>query len=216
VVYGAEDLDVINPEMASLRVPDQWIPISKRANFNDTIEICATVELANDDRAALRSLMRRSFDLRPADVPKSIEICEKHVFENSRFKETRRTWRIGLRGTKGKQRIPREYGAKTDEWQSAVAHPRGKLPRIWYFPNFLFELPERFALAAVLLDGDDEGKNRDCGTSLTSGLQWRVGVFSCLTSVVIHRPRKWSRCSTKTIGGTSSTRSSRLAKERHR
>ena len=98
--YGAEDLEVINPEMASLRVPDQWIPISKRANFNDTIQICAVVELSEEDRRALRTYMRREFGLRLSNLPKSIEICEKHDFENSRFKETHRTWRLFIRGTK--------------------------------------------------------------------------------------------------------------------
>src|SRR4051794_20417625 len=62
--YGAEDLQAINPEMASLRIPDQWIPVSQRANFNETIEICADVELSDEDRADLRAHMRREFGLR--------------------------------------------------------------------------------------------------------------------------------------------------------
>src|SRR3954468_10742622 len=90
--YGAEDLEVLNPEMASLRVPDQWIPISKRANFNDAIEICAVVQLSDDDRSALRIHMRDEFDFRLTRLPQSIEICERHVFENSRFERTDRTW----------------------------------------------------------------------------------------------------------------------------
>ena len=40
--YGAENLDVINPGMASLRDPERWIPILRRANFNDKIVIRAT------------------------------------------------------------------------------------------------------------------------------------------------------------------------------
>lgn len=31
--YGAEDLEVNNPEMASLRVRDRWIPISRRGDL---------------------------------------------------------------------------------------------------------------------------------------------------------------------------------------
>jgi hypothetical protein len=160
--YGAEDLEVINPEMASLRVPEQWIPISRRANFNDTIEICATVELSDEDRNALRAHMWRDFGLRLNQPPKSIRICEHHKFENSRFKETSRRWGFYIYGTKGKQRNRRTYGAKTEEWQSAVRFLTERLPRIWYFPNFLFELPERFSLAAqdLLAGGEEQAKDQ--------------------------------------------------------
>src|SRR6476469_5698841 len=48
--YGAENLDVINPALASLRDPEQWIPISRRANFNDSIRISASVSLSTDDK----------------------------------------------------------------------------------------------------------------------------------------------------------------------
>jgi hypothetical protein len=155
--YGAEDLEVINPEMASLRVPEQWIPISKRANFNDTIEICAVVELSHDDQSALRAHMRTAFGLRLSQLPKSISICERYLFENSRYKSTTRTWDFYIHGTKGQQRNPRVFRGKSPEWQDAVNHLKERLPRIWYFPNFLFELPERFSLAAQdAVAGDEE------------------------------------------------------------
>ena len=144
--YGAEDLEAINPEMASLRVPDQWIPIARRANFNDTIEICAVVALSEDDKKGLRSHMRRKFELKPIELPDAIEICEKHRFENSRFVETERIWSLDLVGTQGRQRNPRSFDSETPEWQGAVGYLKQELPRIWYFPNFLFELPERFTL----------------------------------------------------------------------
>jgi predicted ATP-dependent endonuclease of OLD family len=150
--YGAEDLEMINPEMASLREADQWIPISQRANFNDSIEISAVVELSAEDKKALRKHMRREFDLTLSDLPKRIQISEKHHFENSRFKRRSFTWNLSLKGTTGRQRNPRRFSSKTDEWQSAVNLLKDRLPRIWYFPNFLFDLPERFALLQ-----DEEG-----------------------------------------------------------
>lgn len=154
--YGAEDLEFINPGMASLRVPEQWIPIAKRGNFNDTIEICAHVELSSEDKRALRAHMRSEFGLRLADVPGSLRICERHRFENSRFVETSRRWSLDVRGTKGQQRNARKYGGSTDEWHGAVTFLADRLPRIWYFPNFLFELPERFALTDDGSAGSEE------------------------------------------------------------
>src|SRR4051794_24749060 len=115
--YGAEDLDVINPEMASLRLPERWIPISKQANFNDEIEISAVVELSQSDVKAYRKHMLSKFGLRLSNPPNTIEITEKYVFENSRYSETKRTWAIDLRGTQGQQRNPRTFTARFEEWQ---------------------------------------------------------------------------------------------------
>jgi AAA ATPase domain len=186
--YGAEDLEVINPEMASLRVPDRWIPISKRANFNDTIKICAVVELSDDDRFELRAYMRRVFGLRLTNLPKSIEICESHVFENSRFKATNRTWDLAIYGTKGQQRNPRYFGGGTPEWRGAVAHLTEKLPRIWYFPNFLFELPERFSLAAQdAVAGDEEQAKSQFYRSTFEQILAQLGSGANLQTHVVER-----------------------------
>lgn len=159
--YGAENLEAINPGMASLRVPDQWVPISRRANFNDTIEICAKVALSTPDRKALRAHLRSEFGLRLSDVQSQIDIREKYHFKNSRHGGTDRSWNLAVAGTKGQQRNSRKYGADSDEWKSAVAFLKDRLPKIWYFPNFLFELPERFRLSETGEDGDDAERDKN-------------------------------------------------------
>jgi hypothetical protein len=158
--YGAEDLQVINPEMASLRMPEQWIPISKRGNFNDTIEFRAFVELSDEDHHLLESHMLETHGLKVVDLPTVIEIAEIHHFENSRFVRTKYVWDFFLHGTTGQQRKPREFRAKDREWHSAVDFLITLLPRIWYFPNFLFELPERFALVEDDEVADDADQDR--------------------------------------------------------
>jgi predicted ATP-dependent endonuclease of OLD family len=135
--YGAEDLEVTNPSTASLRAPEQWIPISRRANFNDTIEIRAYVELSDEDKKAFRAHMLAEFGLSLVDVPAQIEISEEYRFENSRHMDTDRLWKLTVRGTTGRQRNPRRYDSQSDEWQGAANYLKGRLPRIWYFPNFL-------------------------------------------------------------------------------
>jgi hypothetical protein len=158
--YGAEDLNAINPEMASLREPDTWIPISRRANFNDSIDIVAVVELSEDDQQALRSHLHAECGLSLSSTPDVVTITERHRFENSRFVETDYLWTLPIWGTIGRQRKPRSF-VGDDEWQTAVDFLKGRLPRIWYFPNFLFELPERFSLAELTEGGDaDQDRSR--------------------------------------------------------
>lgn len=155
--YGAEDLEVINPGMASLRVPERWIPISKQANFNDNIEISAEVELSPEDQQALAAHMRETVGFKLSETPGSVQIWERYSFENSRHTRTHRVWNLEVRGTTGKQRNPRRLPASSEEWQAAVSFLKERLPRIWYFPNFLFELPERFALSdEPPTSGDEE------------------------------------------------------------
>lgn len=146
--YGAENLDAIDPSMASLREPERWIPISKRGNFNETIEIRANVKLSDEDKRTLRRKLKADYDLSVDDIDTKLEITERYSFENSRKVPSTpsRVWSLALTGRKGRQRIPRRLSAKTAEWQGAIDFLKTLLPRIWYFPNFLFELPDRFAL----------------------------------------------------------------------
>ncbi len=145
--YGAEDLDAINPGMALLRDREQWIPISRRANFNDVISITAVVALDEVDKQKLRQhFHKRGTWL--TTIPSEVSISESHEFENSRYIKTTRFWAgLTLHGTTGNQRKPRVFSGNTSaEWHSAVNFITTLLPRIFYFPNFLFELPERFQL----------------------------------------------------------------------
>jgi energy-coupling factor transporter ATP-binding protein EcfA2 len=163
--YGAENLDAINPGMASLRDPEQWIPISKRANFNDTISICATVVLDPEDKAELSRFLAKEHSVRVVDLPDEIKICERYSFENSRYvkAKTRRTWALTLMAMAGQQRKAREYESETEEWQAAINFLKDRLPRIWYFPNFLFELPEKFVLESggtVAVAAEEQAKSQ--------------------------------------------------------
>ena len=82
--YGAEDLEFINPGMASLRDPERWIPISERANFNGAITITAVVVLDLSDRTELRKYMQSTFNLTLSSTPNEVIITEKYNFKNSR------------------------------------------------------------------------------------------------------------------------------------
>lgn len=159
--YGAENLDVLDPGIASLRDPEQWVPIALRANFNDNIEIGATVALSEKDKHDYVKHMRTEFGLRVVEVPDVIPIKEVYRFENSRYvsKGATKLWTIDLKGATGQQRHPRDFDAKSPEWQGAVAYLKNQLPKIWYFPNFLFELPDRFVLTDV--DSAPSSEERD-------------------------------------------------------
>ncbi len=189
--YGAENLDAIDPSMASLREPESWIPISKRGNFNESIKITATVRLDDDDKKALKHHLTRHHGFRStAEVPSTVRITESHQFENSRFADLKLSWDLRLEGLTGQQRKPRLHaGNDSAVWLSAVAFLKPNLPRIWYFPNFLFELPERFSLedkSEILTEDEDKNRfYRETFEQILSGL----GTDANLETHVVERAK---------------------------
>lgn len=160
--YGAEALEAIDPEMASLHEQAQWIPIAQRADFNGEILITAIVVLDKEDKSGLHKHMKERFELTLTQHPEEVLVREKYNFRGSRFDGKERSWALPIAGVKERQRIPREYlGMASPEWMAAVEYLADRLPRIWYFPNFLFELPEKFLISDPPEDKEEKVNERD-------------------------------------------------------
>ncbi len=163
--YGREDLDGLNPDLKSLRDPQRWIPVSRRSNFNDQITIAAEVVLDDADQSALKAHLLDEHDFHLNSVRDTIKISEVYHYQDSKHlpEERQFLWSIG--DLDGDYEVPENYeppedgkfNSKTAPWKAAVAYIRDELlPSIWYFPNFLFDLPDTFRVAAEL-DQDDDG-----------------------------------------------------------
>lgn len=153
--YGAEDLDAITPDVASLHDYSQWIPIVKRADFHEEIRITAIVGLTAVDKRRFLDHMRKTYNLTLSSVPNEIIITEAYSYKNSRYIKKTRFWTLSIAGTKDRQRNDRSYSAGTQEWSGAVLYLTARLPRIRYFPNFLFELPAKFLITDRVAEPDD-------------------------------------------------------------
>ncbi len=160
--YGRDDLYGLNPDLKSLRDPQKWIPVSKRSNFNDQIRLRARVEMDDEDVENLREHLREQHGFNLDSFPNDFTITEVYHYADSRHlpDKKEKVWSIG--GLDGKPTDTNEYldagdfDAETPEWQAAVVFVRDELlPSIWYFPNFLFDLPDSFRIAAVPADDDD-------------------------------------------------------------
>ena len=162
--YGRENLDGLNPDLKSLRDPQQWIPVAQRGNFNGTIEIGAVVNLDETDINALRKFMLDEEHFELHSFPNQVRIAEVYKFSDSKYEpnaeETKKVWAVDP--LDGRSTIDSEAEPVQDfddaKWQAAMAYLAEQLPAIWYFPNFLFDLPDTFRVA---LDPtlDDDGSN---------------------------------------------------------
>ena len=195
--YGAEDLDAIDPGIASLHDQAQWIPIAKRANFNGDIMVSAKITLDSDDKRGLRRHMKQDCGLELSEVPDLLSISESYKFRSSLYQKNKtRAWSLNIAGIKDRQRVPRRYDGKTPEWHSAVNYLTSRLPRIWYFPNFLFELPEKFLITARPSDDpwEEVVKDRDSFyRSIFENLLRQTAPGATLQSHIIDRAKSTQR-----------------------
>lgn len=144
--YRTESLEVLDLDGYTITDQHTLIPISQRANFNETVEIVACLAPDPDDEKKISAQLRKDHDIRLTEPIGDFKITRRVAFKNSRYDATGsgNTWNINLVGTKGKQRKSRELTAEA--WQTAIKTIIPYIPSILYFPNFLFEFPDRIYL----------------------------------------------------------------------
>lgn len=130
--------------------PHHLIPISERTNFGGKIITKAVVELNDEDIVAIKKHVARNAEgFRIKDFNSQIEISLQYSFENSRFSNKTTLWdgKFGT-GFKRTGRVERDlsYGDEYEAWLAVTQAVRSRLPKIWYFPNVLFEFPDRIVL----------------------------------------------------------------------
>lgn len=133
---------------------EQLIPKSKRADFTGDIELIATVELSEPDRSSIHAHIKQKFnaDLDPTSILPSFQIKKFLRFENSKFKNEGSLWYLSPSIKRKGKRNFEACHFQSEEWKSLVVFIRQKLPRIIYFPNFLFQFPDK-----ILISGQPHG-----------------------------------------------------------
>ena len=108
-------------------------------------------------------------------------ITRRIAFANSRHdKQASATlWHINFYATTGQQRTPRRIAG--DAWQKALGVVASRIPDILFFPNFLFDFPER-----IYLDADTTAPNADASAFYRVVLQDILDALENSTSVGTH------------------------------
>ena len=135
--------------------PYELIPIMKRVNFNDDIELRATIRLDDDDVVALKQGMRRRTGFVATAIPPEIDVVNRYKFADSTLQSSGTFWPSVLGEGRTKQgKVVHKITAKAraDDWNAIIAELRERIPMVWYFPNFLFDFPD----VVTLTKRDDE------------------------------------------------------------
>jgi energy-coupling factor transporter ATP-binding protein EcfA2/ABC-type dipeptide/oligopeptide/nickel transport system ATPase component len=148
--YKPETLDAL--ELESYQVDDihNLIPINKRDNFNETISVEAGIELESDDIVAIRKNLKENADIYLTKISSNLSYTQNYYFKDSihQKEKNRITWEYDFIGRKGKSTNAKKISNEDAQHAHKVILKR--MPSILYFPNFLFEFPEKIYLDPLI------------------------------------------------------------------
>lgn len=140
--------------------PHLLIPIAERTNFSGKVVIRCGIELDDDDVAAAKAHLRTRDGYRLADLDREIVIADQYTYEHSQYANRSSSW-TGLEGSgRTKQgKITKQVSHTSDpqRWSALAAFLRKRMPTIWFFPNFLFDFPDKIYIEAY---DDETASNR--------------------------------------------------------
>lgn len=142
------------------------IPKSKQYAFTDSVTITAHLELEDKDFDYIKKLLVDKYAYYLDDLPPIIRISKKYNFkksiplEDDNWKQS--LWTIDLKGkTKRANKISDLHVWKNEAWQDVVSLIKKELlPKILYYPDFLFKFPEKIYLEKYEKEGTEQEEYR--------------------------------------------------------
>jgi predicted ATP-dependent endonuclease of OLD family len=135
---------------ATIKNFNELIPISKRDNFNDKIEITVSLTLENDDILKISEFVRKNTPFKKVNFEdRKITYYRRYHFANSNYTKSESLW-TGFSGTLKTSRVEKfkqinsKYYPDVNFALSSLC--KTLIPNILYFPNFLFDFPSRIYL----------------------------------------------------------------------
>ncbi len=150
-LYRPETLDPLNLPGYSISDVHELIPISRRSNFNGKIRVKVGYAPDAEDSESLRQHLKSKFGFRLTCDLEPFYIVQTYTFKDSKLdpKQPKTSWGIKIAGKKKHANKSKERELQhpvDDEWTAAIQHLKGLLPSVLYFPNFLFEFPDKIYL----------------------------------------------------------------------
>lgn len=135
------------------------IPQDRKAAFTGNIHVKSFILLDDSDIQELSTaFQKRGFFLDLDKLPRNISVARTHIFDDSTYKSSSALWAITFHLKKvGEDNFVHYDGVKSPSedqsmWLAGVNCLDARLPRMVYFPTFLFNFPERIYLS------DDQGE----------------------------------------------------------
>jgi predicted ATPase len=149
--YGSEKVEPLQVAAYTSTSYHNLIPMSKRDNFNSKVEIKATLVPDLNDENRFKKYAIEQLGYKTISPIGEFTISQAHFFKDSQYVNTMNYWSPTFVVTKPGKRSEVNITAHSnkDEWLKLIGHIQTLLPRIVYFPNFLFDFPDKIYLEKV-------------------------------------------------------------------
>ena len=127
------------------------IPINKRSNFNDSIEIKFIFEFDDGDIEDVNEFAEKKCGYKLSELQNNISLTQKYEFKDSKLQGNHQIiWDINLKGIKkGRKKETNLFKEDNDAWKQIIELIKGKMPKVLYFPTTLFDFPDKIYLNGV-------------------------------------------------------------------
>lgn len=124
------------------------IPINKRSNFNDTVEIKFVFQFSDDDINDISNYANKNFDYKLSNISNEMSLTQIYIFKDSKLQGNHQVnWDIDLFGTKNRRKKAINIREEdNDAWKQIIDLIKEKMPKVLYFPTMLFDFPDKIYL----------------------------------------------------------------------
>lgn len=152
--YKTEDLNPLNLPGYTIEDIHDLIPIGSRANFNDSISIEVGFEIDDDDISKIKRFLRREYGFEARMITREFKISQSYSFEDSKIQSLKpnNLWYFQPLGIYGRGRKSRKL--LREHWLSFTKFILTLMPSVLFFPNFLFEFPDKIYLDEIAEDAE--------------------------------------------------------------
>lgn len=127
------------------------IPINKRSNFNDSIEIKFVFELDDEDIEEVTKFAEKNCGYKLSELPNELSLTQQYVFKDSKLQGNHQIiWDVNLKGIKkGRKKETNLFKEDNEIWKQLIELIEQKMPKVLYFPTTLFDFPDKIYLNGV-------------------------------------------------------------------
>lgn len=151
-------LEAINMFQTPIKQSDRHslIPRNLASNFSGNISVKAEIELSEDDKLQIVKFAKEQYKFNLEHVGDKATVTRTYRFEDSDYLKESYTWEFELIGkTTSTSKTKKMIEWDKAKWSGLIDFISAKLmPRIIYYPDFLFDFPEK-----IFLGDNSDGKN---------------------------------------------------------
>lgn len=125
-----------------------YVPKHSKANFTGKITIAALLQFEAEEISEIIQSVQSStgYSIDPKSIPQRMRITRGFRFENSDYKESIYLWGVSLVAKSKKGKVAKAVELSSEPGKAFVAEVNSRIPKIVYFPTFLFSIPEKIVL----------------------------------------------------------------------